>query len=58
MHIASHVAVRSVVPVQSLLRCFAAELGWLRDVPWGFRKLLKYLSQRYQKPIYVTENVS
>lgn len=33
-----------------------AEERWLQDVPWGFRALLKYLSDRYQKPIYVTEN--
>lgn len=35
-----------------------AQLGWLRDVPWGFRRLLNYLYQRYKKPIYMTENVS
>ncbi|WRT69912.1 uncharacterized protein IL334_006903 [Kwoniella shivajii] len=33
-----------------------SQLGWLRDVPWGFRKILNYLYQRYQKPIYMTEN--
>ncbi|WVR09713.1 hypothetical protein IAU60_006789 [Kwoniella sp. DSM 27419] len=33
-----------------------SQLGWLRDVPWGFRKLLNYLYQRYRKPIYMTEN--
>lgn len=33
-----------------------AEERWLQDVPWGFRALLKYLGDRYQKPIYVTEN--
>ncbi|WWD22919.1 hypothetical protein CI109_107414 [Kwoniella shandongensis] len=31
-------------------------LGWLRDVPWGLRKLLNYLYSRYEKPIYMTEN--
>jgi beta-glucosidase len=35
-----------------------AQLGWLRDVPWGLRKLLNYLADRYKKPIYMTENVS
>nr|XP_018260078.1 uncharacterized protein I303_06995 [Kwoniella dejecticola CBS 10117]OBR82236.1 hypothetical protein I303_06995 [Kwoniella dejecticola CBS 10117] len=33
-----------------------SQLGWLRDVPWGFRKLLNYIHQRYKKPIYMTEN--
>lgn len=33
-----------------------AEEPWLQDVPWGFRALLKYLADRYRKPIYVTEN--
>ncbi|WVF68282.1 hypothetical protein IAT40_003047 [Kwoniella sp. CBS 6097] len=33
-----------------------SELDWHRDVPWGFRKHLNYLYQRYQKPIYMTEN--
>ncbi|WWC95633.1 hypothetical protein V866_002498 [Kwoniella sp. B9012] len=33
-----------------------SQLGWLRDVPWGFRRLLNYLYQRYKKPIYMTEN--
>ncbi|ORY35755.1 beta-glucosidase, partial [Naematelia encephala] len=30
-------------------------LGWLRDVPWGLRKLLNYLFDRYKTPIYMTE---
>ncbi|TXT05691.1 uncharacterized protein COLE_07011 [Cutaneotrichosporon oleaginosum] len=33
-----------------------SDLGWLRDVPWGFRKHLNYLYKRYGKPIYITEN--
>lgn len=33
-----------------------SDLGWLRDVPWGFRKHLNYLYSKYQKPIYITEN--
>lgn len=33
-----------------------SDLGWLRDVPWGFRKHLNYLYKRYNKPIYITEN--
>ncbi|WWC73867.1 uncharacterized protein I206_107839 [Kwoniella pini CBS 10737] len=33
-----------------------SQLGWLRDVPWGLRKLLNYLHQRYKMPIYMTEN--
>ncbi|WWC92590.1 uncharacterized protein L201_007549 [Kwoniella dendrophila CBS 6074] len=33
-----------------------SQLGWLRDVPWGFRKLLVYLYQRYKMPIYMTES--
>ncbi|CAD6568732.1 MAG: hypothetical protein TREMPRED_004738 [Tremellales sp. Tagirdzhanova-0007] len=33
-----------------------SQLGWLRDVPWGFRKLLVYVYKRYKTPIYCTEN--
>lgn len=33
-----------------------SDLGWLRDVPWGFRKHLVYLYRKYGKPIYITEN--
>ncbi|BEI81921.1 hypothetical protein CcaverHIS002_0210810 [Cutaneotrichosporon cavernicola] len=33
-----------------------SQMGWLRDVPWGFRKHLNYLYKRYGKPIYITEN--
>lgn len=30
---------------------------WLYIVPWGFRKVLKWLTERYNRPpIYVTEN--
>ncbi|XP_019051456.1 PREDICTED: beta-glucosidase 42 isoform X2 [Nelumbo nucifera] len=30
---------------------------WLYIVPWGFRKVLNYISQRYRNtPIYITEN--
>ena len=35
-----------------------ADLEWLRDVPWGVRKLLNWIYKRYQVPIYMTENVS
>lgn len=31
-------------------------MDWLQDVPWGLRKLLNYLYDRYQKPIFMTEN--
>ena len=31
--------------------------SWLKQVPWGFRKLLRYVKRRYDNPlIYVTEN--
>lgn len=33
-----------------------AESEWLFAVPWGFRKLLNWVHQRYQADIYVTEN--
>ncbi|KAJ3056274.1 Beta-glucosidase 1B [Rhizophlyctis rosea] len=33
-----------------------AESPWLRPCPWGFRKLLNWLWNRYQTPIYITEN--
>lgn len=32
---------------------------WLYSVPWGYKKLLAYIHQRYNSkiyPIYVTEN--
>ncbi|XP_057451606.1 beta-glucosidase 42 [Lotus japonicus] len=29
---------------------------WLYVVPWGLRKVLNYVSQKYATPIYVTEN--
>jgi beta-glucosidase len=29
---------------------------WLISVPWGFKKLLLYLHNKYDAPIYVTEN--
>ena len=35
----------------------AADVTWLRVVPWGFRELLKYVHKRYDNPeIIVTEN--
>ncbi|KAI8803457.1 putative beta-glucosidase [Cladochytrium replicatum] len=33
-----------------------AESEWLYVVPWGCRKLLGYLYNRYKTPIYMTEN--
>ncbi|KAK9382679.1 glycoside hydrolase superfamily [Kockiozyma suomiensis] len=33
-----------------------AGLSWVRPVPWGFKKLLKYLYKNYGKDIYITEN--
>ncbi|KAK4874765.1 hypothetical protein RN001_014125 [Aquatica leii] len=31
--------------------------NWLKDVPWGFRKLLSWIKQEYNNPtVYVTEN--
>lgn len=29
---------------------------WLATCPWGFRKLLNWIYQRYHMPIYITEN--
>lgn len=29
---------------------------WLYVVPWGLRKVINYVSQKYPAPIYVTEN--
>lgn len=30
---------------------------WIHSVPWGFRRLLKWISERYPGiPIFVTEN--
>jgi len=33
-----------------------ADSSWLYVVPWGFRKMLNWIWQRYNTPIYVTEN--
>ncbi|KAL7415189.1 glycoside hydrolase family 1 protein [Mrakia frigida] len=33
-----------------------SHMDWLQDVPWGLRKLLNYLYDRYKTPIYMTEN--
>eukprot|EP00624_Nannochloropsis_granulata_P003078 evm.model.NODE_25690_length_16931_cov_16.617329.2 len=34
-----------------------ADSGWLHVVPWGFRKMLNWVAERYGNPgIYVTEN--
>lgn len=31
--------------------------SWLKQVPWGFRKILRYIKRRYGNPlVYVTEN--
>lgn len=30
--------------------------SWLRVVPWGLRRLLKWVNDRYHAPIYITEN--
>jgi len=38
-------------------RWHRGESPWLYSVPWGFRKLLKWIKNRYgSPPIYVTEN--
>ncbi|CAJ2639071.1 beta-glucosidase 42 [Trifolium pratense] len=29
---------------------------WLYVIPWGLRKIINYVSQKYPAPIYVTEN--
>ncbi|XP_060527146.1 myrosinase 1-like [Cylas formicarius] len=32
-------------------------VGWVNDVPWGFRKLLNWVSEHYKRPdIFITEN--
>ncbi|KAL1513877.1 hypothetical protein ABEB36_003219 [Hypothenemus hampei] len=34
-----------------------SEVSWIRSVPWGFRKLLKYVYEHFNYPeIFVTEN--
>ena len=35
---------------------FSAASSWLKVTPFGFRKLLNWVSEEYQKPIIVTEN--
>lgn len=34
----------------------ASDTYWLRTSPWGLRKLLNWLWERYGVPIYITEN--
>jgi len=35
----------------------SAASSWLKVVPWGFRKLLKWVKDTYDNPlVYVTEN--
>lgn len=35
----------------------STESGWLRVNPWGIRRLLKWIKDRYgNPPVYVTEN--
>ncbi len=33
-----------------------SESGWMQVVPWGIRKLLKWVYDRYRVPIIITEN--
>ncbi|KAF2464657.1 beta-glucosidase [Lindgomyces ingoldianus] len=33
-----------------------SDTQWLRTAPWGFRKLLRWIWNRYHIPIYMTEN--
>ncbi|KAH8146308.1 uncharacterized protein LAJ45_09751 [Morchella importuna] len=33
-----------------------AGLSWVRPVPWGFGKLLRFLWRRYDRDVWVTEN--
>ncbi|RSH91345.1 hypothetical protein EHS25_009644 [Saitozyma podzolica] len=33
-----------------------SDMGWHRSVPWGCRKMLNYLWDKYKTPIYMTEN--
>lgn len=47
---AKYVYEKNGVPIGS-----QAESSWLRVVPWGFRKLLNWIFNRYASPIYVTE---
>ena len=35
---------------------YKAASSWLKVVPFGLRRLLKWIDETYQKPIYVTEN--
>ncbi|KAJ5561770.1 Glycoside hydrolase family 1 [Penicillium sp. DV-2018c] len=41
---------------QGIPRGEETDTAWLRAAPGGFRKLLNWIYQRYQTPIYVTEN--
>lgn len=33
-----------------------SDTHWLATTPWGFRKLINWIWNRYQMPIYITEN--
>ncbi|KAK9481138.1 glycoside hydrolase [Lipomyces japonicus] len=41
---------------QGVRRGSQSDTYWLCTSPWGFRKLLNWIWQRYQVPIFVTEN--
>lgn len=43
--------------LKGLFNILQAASSWLYVVPWGIRKLLNYIAERYNNPpIYVTEN--
>lgn len=47
-----------MIIIQNIKLIFAStESGWLRVNPWGIRRLLKWIKDRYgNPPVYVTEN--
>ncbi|KAL1608002.1 hypothetical protein SLS60_002941 [Paraconiothyrium brasiliense] len=41
---------------EGVSRGLESDTEWLRTSPWGFANLLRWIWDRYHKPIYVTEN--
>ena len=41
---------------EGVIRGPASDTYWLRTCPWGLRKLLNWIWNRYHVPIYMTEN--
>jgi beta-glucosidase/6-phospho-beta-glucosidase/beta-galactosidase len=54
---ADQYTAQTVTSIEGLPIGVLADSSWLHVVPWGFRKMLNWVAERYGNPgIYVTEN--